>query len=102
MPIILHEDYKPRTREMIDKYVSAEIPGKETNPCLSDIVVKHMIHGPCGNLNTHSPCTDAGKCNKQFPKCFRNETNENENGYPAYRRREGDSVVIKGKPVDNR
>ncbi|CAG7824648.1 unnamed protein product, partial [Allacma fusca] len=61
MLIILHEDYKPRTREMINKYVSAEIPDKETNHRLYDIVVKHMIHGPCGNLNKNSPCMAAGK-----------------------------------------
>ncbi|CAG7722464.1 unnamed protein product [Allacma fusca] len=29
MLIISHEDYKPKTRETIDKYVSAEIPGKK-------------------------------------------------------------------------
>ncbi|CAG7724839.1 unnamed protein product, partial [Allacma fusca] len=47
MLIILHVDYKPRTPEIINKYVSAEIPDKETNHRLYDIVVKHMIRGPC-------------------------------------------------------
>jgi hypothetical protein len=29
-----------------------------------------------------------GKCSKQFPKSFRDETNSNHNGYPLYRRRD--------------
>ncbi|CAG7717446.1 unnamed protein product, partial [Allacma fusca] len=94
MLIILHEDYKPKTRETIDKYVSAEIPDKENNPKLYDIILKHMIHGPCGNLNTKSPCMENGKCVKEFPKRFSEETVENHNGYPVYRRRQGSTAII--------
>jgi hypothetical protein len=61
---------KPRSPEAIDKAVCAEIPDKEVNPELYNIIVKHNMHGPCGHYNTNSPCM-AGeplKCNKKIPK----------------------------------
>ncbi|CAG7821279.1 unnamed protein product, partial [Allacma fusca] len=93
MLIILHEDYKPKTTEIIDKYVSAEIPDKEVNPALYDRVLKHMIHGPCGNLNQRSPCMQNDKCMKDFPKPFINGTIANKDGYPVYRRRQAGVIM---------
>ena len=40
----------------VDQVVRAEIPSPEEDPVLHDLVTKHMIHGPCGALNTSSPC----------------------------------------------
>ncbi len=37
--------------ENIDELISAEIPDKEKDPVLYDIVTKNMIHGPCGSIN---------------------------------------------------
>ena len=43
-----------------------------------------------------------GECKKNFPKPFREETAENVNGYPAYRRRNnGRTVQIGGLVADN-
>ncbi|XP_043478216.1 uncharacterized protein LOC122508759 [Leptopilina heterotoma] len=42
-----------------------------------------MIHGLCGDW-----CLDKnGKCSKNFPKPFHEETNMDEDGYPHYKRR---------------
>lgn len=34
-----------------DKVICAEIPDKEKYPVLHRLVIKHMLHGPCGELN---------------------------------------------------
>ena len=82
----------PRNPEDIDKLISAEIPDKEVNPKLYDIIVKNNIHGPCGKFNTESPCMetdDRGKrfCSKDFPKDCQESTSLTEFTYPKYRRR---------------
>lgn len=33
-----------------DRVISAEIPDHDKYPVLHGLVVKHMLHGPCGNL----------------------------------------------------
>jgi hypothetical protein len=71
----------------IDQVISAEIPNKETDPALYDVVTKNMIHGPCGKLNPNSPCMVDGKCSKNFPRDLIQETQSGEDGYPNYRRR---------------
>ncbi|XP_044596944.1 uncharacterized protein LOC123273568, partial [Cotesia glomerata] len=73
--------------EEIDSIISAEIPDPSTDQLLFDIVTTNMIHGPCGTLNSSSPCMADGKCTKNFPKDFTNDTVTNVDGYPIYRRR---------------
>lgn len=61
-----------------------------------------MIHGPCGVQNPSCVCMEAGECKNNFPKPFRDETAENINGYPAYRRRnDGRTVQIGGLVAEN-
>ncbi|XP_071651759.1 uncharacterized protein [Temnothorax longispinosus] len=75
---MLSDEDKPRLQEVIDMMVWAEIPDEEKYPELNAKVLKHMIHGPCGDFSRKYPCTgDDGKCSKGFPKEFRDETNAN-------------------------
>nr|XP_043615629.1 uncharacterized protein LOC122587508 [Erigeron canadensis] len=47
--------YRP---EEYDEVVSAEIPDQKDNPHLYKMVVKHMLHGPCGTLNPDNVCME--------------------------------------------
>ncbi|UYV80109.1 hypothetical protein LAZ67_18001721 [Cordylochernes scorpioides] len=103
MLFMLREEDKPRDRDAIDRLVCAEIPSPTMQVQLYDMVRKHMIHGPCGNFNLHSPCMSDGKCTKDFPKSFLQLTEANNNGYPRYRRRDdGQTLVVGTHEVDNR
>ncbi|UYV76902.1 hypothetical protein LAZ67_14002340 [Cordylochernes scorpioides] len=94
----------------IDEVIQAEIPDINLDPELHAIVMKQMVHGPCGVLNTNSPCMKDGKCSKKYPKGFCETTSTTEDGYPRYRRRcsaEGgltSSVNMRGVTfeIDNR
>lgn len=94
---------KPTCGSDYDELVSAELPDKIKDPQLFELVRTHMMHGPCG-AGINRPCLDNnGKCTKQYPKVFANETKENVNGYPQYRRRDdGRYVEIMGRKLDNR
>ncbi|XP_044005604.1 uncharacterized protein LOC122850538 [Aphidius gifuensis] len=63
--------------------IVSQIPDHIKNPRLHSIVMKNMIHGPCGDWCKN----EKGKCSKNFPKKFQNDTLIDENGYPSYRRR---------------
>ncbi len=84
--IILCDEDSPKHADAYDHFVSAEIPSTG-NPRLRALVLKHMVHGPCGILNARSPCMVDGKCSKKFPKQFKSATTDDENAYPEYRRR---------------
>ncbi|XP_026470268.1 uncharacterized protein LOC113374439 [Ctenocephalides felis] len=75
----------------IDNIISAEIPDKNVDEKLFDIVTTNMIHGPCGTLTIMSPCMVNGKCTIHFPKSLQNDTITDIDGYPAYRRRDVDN-----------
>ena len=45
----------------IDKGVCAELPYKDLDPDLMEIVLTNMIHGPCGRTNQSAPCMKDGK-----------------------------------------
>ncbi|XP_060801784.1 uncharacterized protein LOC132902069 [Amyelois transitella] len=84
--ILLWLKQKLRSDE-IDNIICAEIPDPIGDKALHDIIVKNMIHGPCGPENPQSPCMKDGKCTKKFPRKLIKETVHNDNGYPMYRRR---------------
>jgi hypothetical protein len=52
--IFLYHDSKLRTPEDINSLISAELPDPDTQPELYYLVVKHMVHGPCGILNPNA------------------------------------------------
>ncbi|XP_028060082.1 uncharacterized protein LOC114263697 [Camellia sinensis] len=104
MVIILDENDKLRTPDDYDNIVRAEIPDKRLEPRLCSVVLKHMIHGPCGMYNERSPCMTNGRCKRRFPKPFCSITTLGNDSYPIYRRREGESVPLESNPsvlVDN-
>ncbi|XP_021727674.1 uncharacterized protein LOC110694817 [Chenopodium quinoa] len=53
--LILKLEFKLKSPADYDKYVSAEIPPL-SNPILHRIVLKHMMHGPCGRMNPQCSC----------------------------------------------
>src|SRR2546423_1515170 len=80
----------------IEKYnsiVFAKIPDPTAYPLAYETVTTCMMHGPCGILNPSSPCIKNGTCQKNYPKNFQESTEENENGYPIYRRCENGYFV---------
>ena len=73
--------------ENIDQVISAEIPCRQNDPELHELVMTHMIHGPCGPANPESGCMRDGTCEKDFPKSFRDVNELGNDSYPLYKRR---------------
>ncbi|GBN05138.1 hypothetical protein AVEN_123241-1 [Araneus ventricosus] len=100
--LTLDSGSKIRTKDDIDKFVSVELPDPCTDLRLFQILTKCMVHGPCGTININSPCMRDGQCWKSFPKQFNDDTEENVNGYPIYRRRATEPVQVGKYSIDNR
>ncbi|XP_042055868.1 uncharacterized protein LOC121800363 [Salvia splendens] len=97
-----NEDKQPKPQR-IDEIISAELPDQVTDPHYHEYVKEFMMHGPCGVVKKSSPCMVNGRCSKYFPKKYLAATNIDDDGYPAYRRRDNGRVVMKdGVPLDNR
>ncbi|XP_056697313.1 uncharacterized protein [Spinacia oleracea] len=104
--VILKPNSKIRSPADFDKFVSAEIPPL-ANPHLRKIVLQHMMHGPCGQLNPDCACMkrkgNEGHCKYGYPKNFAAETTNSSDGYPLYKRIDtGESVCIRRVNMDNR
>ncbi|XP_057252064.1 uncharacterized protein LOC125494157 [Beta vulgaris subsp. vulgaris] len=78
--LFLHRNDKFPDAEAINKIICAELPDKDKNPELYDVVSEFMMHGPCGALNHNAPCTTDKKCTKHFPKKFTEQTTIDEDG----------------------
>ena len=83
--IILKRRFRLLCTDDFDTIVSAELPSPASP--LHEIVLNHMIHGPCGVHNPTAPCMKKGKCDRDYPKAFCNATTEDKQGFPLYRRR---------------
>lgn len=102
--LILAPESKLRTTEDYDHIVSAEIPNPLTHPLAYKTVSTMIMHGSCGAMNPSSPCMKDGMCQKHYPKNFNESTQEDNNGYPIYRKRDNGSFVNtrNGSRLDNR
>jgi hypothetical protein len=92
--IWLKDKIKP---DQIDNVISAELPDPQQDPRLFEIIVKNMVHGPCGSINPKSPCMKDRKCTKRYPRQLLHDTETGEDGYPLYRRRSPEDGGIKAK-----
>ncbi|XP_076036868.1 uncharacterized protein LOC143022510 [Oratosquilla oratoria] len=79
------------TADFVSRVISGEIPDKNKEPRLNEIVTTNMIHGPCRGFDESQLCCQ-GKygstslCGKGFPKVCRGDMYFGNNGYPLYRR----------------
>ncbi|XP_074293093.1 uncharacterized protein LOC141620007 [Silene latifolia] len=101
--IILDSDSKIRTPVQYDEFVSAELPDAVENPHLFSAVVRHMIHGPCGEDNPTNSCMKNVHCKNHYPREFADTTTYGRNSYPMYWRwRTGFRVTVRGSQLNNR
>ncbi|GAA0156667.1 hypothetical protein LIER_38314 [Lithospermum erythrorhizon] len=99
--VILAESSKLNTPEAYDRIVCAELPEKDKDPYLFNLVVKHMMHGPCGALKPDNVCMREGKCKSHYPKEFAAQTSHRNGRYPIYRSRDtGVEVQVRGQLLD--
>lgn len=103
MLVWLKQGYKCFSAANIDSIVSAELPKKDVDPMLYDIVSQFMIHAPCGEMNCNFPYMRGGVCSKSFPKQYKSQSVFEKNGFPTYKRREDPTkfVLKNGIKVDN-
>ncbi|XP_022014440.2 uncharacterized protein LOC110913931 [Helianthus annuus] len=100
--LFLSAESKFPTTSDIDRVISAEIPDKERDPELYELVKQFMIHGPCGTDNPLCPCMVQQKCSKKFSKKYVDETCVDSEGYHVYHRRQTSNTVVKnGVALDN-
>ncbi|AQK61879.1 hypothetical protein ZEAMMB73_Zm00001d012949 [Zea mays] len=102
--LIMQRKYKLTCPDQYDLLISAEIPDKKKYPELYKMVIKHMMHGPCGLLNPKCPCTKGrASCKNHYPRAFSNATSQGKDSYPIYRRRDdGCKETVRGCELDNR
>ena len=98
----LKQQTRDPTANLIDGFVSVEIPDIRTDPLGYALVEEFMIHGPCGKFNPNCPCMKENTCSKRYPKSFNDETFVDNLGFPVYRRRDDGRYIIKtGVRMDN-
>ena len=88
------------TPEQVDRHISSELPDREREPLLFDLVKTHMIHGPC---RPGQCLNERGVCTKNFPKPFQEATEISGESYVTTRRRNnGQTISFPDRTVDNR
>nr|XP_045087172.1 uncharacterized protein LOC109751715 [Aegilops tauschii subsp. strangulata] len=101
--LIMDSAYKLVVPEQYDRLICAELPDKQKYPELHALVVKHMMHGPCGALNPKNVCMQQNECKCRYPRSFNENTAQGKDSYPVYRRRDnGRQAKVRGKMLDNR
>jgi hypothetical protein len=88
---------------LIDSYITDEIPDPSIDPLGYALLAEHMVHGPCGYYNQNSPCMKRNQCSKHYPKLFNCETVVDMNGFAVYKQSNNDRFVMKSNiKLDNR
>ncbi|XP_054289208.1 uncharacterized protein LOC129004674 [Macrosteles quadrilineatus] len=86
--VIMANEDKLRSPEEVDTFISAEIPNDD--PVLRELVLKWMIHNPCGEVNPSASCMEnkggSAKCRFGFPKAHQEFTSIVDNKKPNYKR----------------
>lgn len=101
--LIMNLHNKLTSPDAYDKVICAEIPEKDKYHVLHNLVIKHMLHGPCGVLNKKCPCMVNEECRFRYPRQFCAATQQGKDSYPLYRRRDdGRRVKVRGCVLDNR
>ncbi|XP_028055135.1 uncharacterized protein LOC114259320 [Camellia sinensis] len=101
--LILQQGHKLDSPEKFDDFISVELPDKEKFPHLYSMVVKHIMHGPRGSLNSNNVCRKNSLCKNHYPRDFVSMTTMKADGYPNYRRRNNNETVkVRGHMLDNR
>ncbi|XP_024990557.1 uncharacterized protein LOC112524840 [Cynara cardunculus var. scolymus] len=103
--MILRPDDKMTNLDHYDNIVCAEIHDPAKYPKMHQLVVQHMMHGPCGHLRPSNPCMQGEPkiYGFRYPKQFNDKTSQAENSYPLYRRGNiGRDVNVRGNTLDNR
>jgi hypothetical protein len=101
----LHPNNKVRRPAIVDTFVRATIPDAVREPDLHRLVTRHMLHNLCGAQYHGAQCMRNGKCSKDFPKSFREETiMKDDKNRIGYRRPNDGSVYIdsRGRHFTNR
>ena len=101
--LIMEGRYKLTCPEQYDCIISAELPDKFKYPELYKMVVKHMMHGPCGVLNPKNVCMQNGSGKTNYPRPINAATLPRTDPYPIYRRRDDRRrAKVRGQELDNR
>ena len=88
--IFLEDEHKIWVIEQIDAFISAQIPDPIAHPQLYDAVSRYMIH----NCSPQC-CVENGRCKKNFPKSFCEQTVMKDDGYPEYARPDNGRTIQK-------
>ena len=83
--IIKFKNAGPDVLNQMDSRAWARLPNASiAKGKLREMVLKYMIHKPCGSLNADAPCmqttrdTNTKSCNKHYPQPFRTTATLNE------------------------
>ncbi|OWZ17966.1 Helitron helicase [Phytophthora megakarya] len=98
--IILAEEDKPHTRDLINKLVSCEIPDEATNPELYETAMNGMMYCPCGSQHPKCVCMVDDKCSKGYPKPLVGVTRANVDGYAEGQRCRRPPGTLKFKSLE--
>ncbi|XP_022841967.1 uncharacterized protein LOC111365659 [Olea europaea var. sylvestris] len=101
--LIFKRNSKIRNYVQVNEIVSSEISDKK-NPYLYATILKHMMHGPCRNLNLKNVCMKKNfVCKNKYSRDYVENTSLGNDSYPLCKRRnDGVSVKVRGCMLDNR